>query len=304
MTLRPAGRARAMVESAARRPPYARAFQRRASTDHRRALRSRLMLHEIVDRQARGRRSTGRRRGLCATGLLVLLLLAIFPTHANGLATGRRSARLRHGLCAIGLPILLLLAAIPARANGLAPVTPAHPVPDHRALDEGGDVGSTAASLVMFADRSEERAHGAPSGPADTRPAIPAVSAPPTTGWYRLAAAEQNISAEVLRALHEVETNAAPDGCVANAQGSGAVGPFQFKPATFRQYGVDANHDGYSDICSFTDALFSAARYLRALGAGGIDDASTRAALARYGTDPDRVLALAISYRERAALAD
>ena len=111
------------------------------------------------------------------------------------------------------------------------------------------------------------------------------------------------MSADLLRALHEVESNAAPDGCVANLEGSGALGPFQFKRATFRQYGVDGNHDGERDICSFTDALFSAARYLRALGADGLDDPRTRQALARYGTDPDRVLALARSYRDRAALA-
>ena len=82
-------------------------------------------------------------------------------------------------------------------------------------------------------------------------------------------------------------------------EGSGALGPFQFKRATFRQYGVDGNHDGERDICAFTDALFSAARYLRALGADGIDDPRTRRALTRYGTDPDRVLALARSYRDR-----
>jgi len=115
---------------------------------------------------------------------------------------------------------------------------------------------------------------------------------------------EQAVSVELLRALHEVESNAAPDGCIANAEGSGATGPFQFKPATFRQYGVDANYDGHRDMCSFADALFSAARYLRALGAGDLDDPKTREALVRYGTDPDRVLALARSYRDRVILAD
>jgi len=116
-----------------------------------------------------------------------------------------------------------------------------------------------------------------------------------------LAAAEQGVSADLLRALHDVESSGAPDGCVANAEGSGAVGPFQFKRSTFRRYGVDANRDGRRDICSFADALFSAARYLRALGVGDLDDPRTRQALARYGTDPDRVLALARIYRDRAA---
>jgi hypothetical protein len=125
--------------------------------------------------------------------------------------------------------------------------------------------------------------------------------APPLAGWYGLAAAEYGVSDHLLRALHHVESNASPDGCVANLEGSGAVGPFQFKPATFGQYGVDANHDGVRDMCSFADALFSAARYLRALGADDLDSAATRAALVRYGTDPDRVLPLAQQYRDAIA---
>ena len=118
--------------------------------------------------------------------------------------------------------------------------------------------------------------------------------------WYQLAAVEEGVSADLLRALHQVESNAAPDGCIANLEGSGATGPFQFKRATFSQYGVDANHDGRHDICSFADGLFSAARYLRALGVRDLDAPETRHALARYGTDPDRVLTLARSYRDDA----
>jgi membrane-bound lytic murein transglycosylase B len=123
------------------------------------------------------------------------------------------------------------------------------------------------------------------------------------TGWYHLAAAEYGVSVQLLEALHQVESNASPDACIANLQGSGATGPFQFKPATFAQYGVDANHDGIVDICGFADSLFSAARYLRAIGAD--DDptsAPSRRALVRYGTDADRVVSLARAYRERDGL--
>jgi hypothetical protein len=127
------------------------------------------------------------------------------------------------------------------------------------------------------------------------------LDAPALAGWYGQAAADYGVSDHLLRALHHVESNASPDGCVANLEGSGAIGPFQFKPATFGQYGVDANHDGIRDRCSFADALFSAARYLRALGAEDLDSAATRAALTRYGTDPDRVLLLARQYRDHAA---
>lgn len=79
-----------------------------------------------------------------------------------------------------------------------------------------------------------------------------------------------------------MESNASPDACIANLEGSGATGPFQFKPATFTQFGVDANHDGVTDICGFVDSLFSAARYLRALGADGDPTSATsRRALVR-----------------------
>ena len=100
----------------------------------------------------------------------------------------------------------------------------------------------------------------------------------------------------MLRALHNVESSAASDGCLANLDGSGAIGPFQFMPATFRAYGLDANADGRLDACNVVDALFSAARYLQVLGADA-DAASTgtQRALKRYGTDAGRVAALALA---------
>jgi membrane-bound lytic murein transglycosylase B len=111
------------------------------------------------------------------------------------------------------------------------------------------------------------------------------------------------VSQQLLEALHQVESNASPDACIANLEGSGATGPFQFKPATFALFGVDANHDGAKDICGFVDSLFSAARYLHAIGAD--DDPSsetTRRALKRYGTDAERVVSLARAYQERDGL--
>jgi transglycosylase-like protein with SLT domain len=49
---------------------------------------------------------------------------------------------------------------------------------------------------------------------------------------------------------------------------AGAQGPMQFMPATFAAYGVDGDHDGRTDIHDPADAIFSAARYLCANGAG------------------------------------
>jgi len=183
-------------------------------------------------------------------------------------------------------------------------------------------MGASASTLVAYAatDRSAEHPDAVLATPWDDlgadalaeRGSVSAVDdldravigvrieAPAVAGWYRLAASEYGVSDHLLRALHQVESNAAPDGCVANLEESGAVGPFQFKPATFGQYGVDANLDGTRDICAFTDALFSAARYLRALGADDLDSPATREALVRYGTDADRVMVLAHHYRDAA----
>lgn len=120
------------------------------------------------------------------------------------------------------------------------------------------------------------------------------------TVWYRVAAAEHGVSPFLLEALHQVESSAAPDGCWSNIEGSGAVGPFQFKGATFARHAIDANGDGVADICGFADSLFSAAAYLKSLGAeGDLDSPGVRAALIVYGTEADRVIDLARYYRAR-----
>jgi hypothetical protein len=142
-------------------------------------------------------------------------------------------------------------------------------------------------------------------GSVDSEQLVPFAQAAPSGQvrpllWYQVAGTDHGVSPYLLEALHQVETSAAPDGCWSNVEGSGAIGPFQFKQATFAIYGVDANDDGVVDICSFADSLASAANYLRALGAdGGEDSDATRRALERYGTDPARVIDLALYYRSR-----
>jgi hypothetical protein len=131
----------------------------------------------------------------------------------------------------------------------------------------------------------------APAAPVAIRPVL----------WYQVAATDHGVSPYLLEALHQIETSAAPDGCWQNIEGSGAVGPFQFKQATFAAYGVDGNNDGVVDICGFADSLVSAANYLQVLGADeSVDSRATRRALERYGTDPDRVIDLTRYYRLRA----
>ena len=68
----------------------------------------------------------------------------------------------------------------------------------------------------------------------------------------------------ILAAINEIETDFGRNVAVSSA---GAVGWMQFMPATWAMYGVDANHDGTKDPRDPRDAIFAAARYLRAAGA-------------------------------------
>jgi cell wall-associated NlpC family hydrolase len=81
---------------------------------------------------------------------------------------------------------------------------------------------------------------------------------------YQAAATEYGVPWEVLAAINEVETNF---GRNLNVSSAGAQGWMQFMPATWETYGVDANLDGERDPSNPADAIFAAARYLRAAGA-------------------------------------
>jgi hypothetical protein len=69
----------------------------------------------------------------------------------------------------------------------------------------------------------------------------------------------------VLAGIGTVETG---NGRDVHKSTAGAEGPMQFLPSTWAMYGYDADGDGKADINDPTDAVFSAARYLCAAGAG------------------------------------
>jgi len=80
---------------------------------------------------------------------------------------------------------------------------------------------------------------------------------------YQAAGIQYGIRWELLAAINEIETDY---GRNLNVSSAGALGWMQFMPATWKAYGVDANQDGLKDPYNPVDAIFAAARYLRAAG--------------------------------------
>ncbi len=112
---------------------------------------------------------------------------------------------------------------------------------------------------------------------------------------YRAAAGTcEGMEWTVLAAVHKTETSFGRGPVTSSA---GAQGPMQFMPATFAAYGVDGDGDGVAEVDDLEDAVFSAANYLCANGAG--DPARLRSALWHYNHDPsyvEQVASLAASY--------
>ena len=92
---------------------------------------------------------------------------------------------------------------------------------------------------------------------------------------YQAAGIEYGVRWEVLAAINEIETDY---GRNLNVSSAGALGWMQFMPSTWDAYGVDGNQDGLKDPYNPVDAIFAAARYLRAAGA----DTDLRTAIFAY----------------------
>jgi hypothetical protein len=92
---------------------------------------------------------------------------------------------------------------------------------------------------------------------------------------YQAAGIEYGVRWEVLAAINEIETDY---GRNLNVSSAGALGWMQFMPASWEAYGVDGNRDGLKDPYNPVDAIFAAARYLKAAGA----ETDLRAAIFAY----------------------
>jgi hypothetical protein len=82
---------------------------------------------------------------------------------------------------------------------------------------------------------------------------------------YQAAGIQYGVPWEILAAINAIETDY---GRNLNVSSAGAVGWMQFMPATWKRWGVDANKDLKRDPYNPVDAIFAAARYLQAAGAG------------------------------------
>ena len=105
------------------------------------------------------------------------------------------------------------------------------------------------------------------------------------------------LSWTVLAAIGQVETHHGSGTMVSSA---GALGPMQFLPSTFVQYARDGDHDGKANIVNPADAIYSAAAYLCANGAGPAVTRST----ARCGTTTTPTGTSNSCWRCRARLSD
>jgi cell wall-associated NlpC family hydrolase len=82
---------------------------------------------------------------------------------------------------------------------------------------------------------------------------------------YQAAGTEYDVPWQVLAAINSIESDY---GRNLNTSSAGALGWMQFEPSTWKQYGVAADGHSVADPYDPRDAIFSAARYLQAAGAG------------------------------------
>ncbi len=161
---------------------------------------------------------------------------------------------------------------LPTGGAPIAPLsaTPPNLHPHHAAVSAVVAVpsvtsGGTAASALTPSTSSSTSISSVPP-PALLARIYGNLDGPPAflVEIYKQAQARYDVPWQVLAAINSVETNYGRDLSVSSA---GAEGWMQFMPETWAQWGVDANGDGKKDPYDPRDAIFAAARYLRASGA-------------------------------------
>jgi len=135
------------------------------------------------------------------------------------------------------------------------PSAPNAPAPDQPVERTPGGAPTAANPTVSFATPGPAQV-GVPNFFID-KFRIPPFLLP----IYQAAGIQYNIPWQILAAINEIETDYGRNLSVSTA---GALGWMQFMPSSWRTYGVDANNDGRKDPYNPVDAIFAAARYLKA----------------------------------------
>jgi hypothetical protein len=129
---------------------------------------------------------------------------------------------------------------------------------------------SRPSGKVQGAEDHEKGAQDGGAAPAPTIP-LPSACGPVSVPSFLIpiyhAASEQYelgpAGPSILAAINEIESGF---GQNLGPSSAGAEGWMQFMPSTWAEYGVDANGDGVRDPDDPNDAIFAAAKYLRAAG--------------------------------------
>ncbi len=170
------------------------------------------------------------------------------------------------------------------RSQGNTPSRPDHAARAHGKSNAGGREPARSSGGSSPASRQNPIGAAGPHSaakPSALTPPLPLTLGPPITGVssffiesfrippfllpiFQAAGSAYGVPWQVLAAINEVETDYGRDLSISSA---GAEGWMQFLPSSWAQYGVDANGDGFKDPYNPADAIFAAARYLRAAGA-------------------------------------
>ncbi len=170
----------------------------------------------------------------------------------------------------------------PAGESGVPAVVDGEQQATSGKAKRGRSLVDAAAERASGADRPDAGLRSADGAPTNANPALSLVlpgaapigvpnfmierfRIPPfLLSIYQAAGIQYGVRWEVLAAINEIETDY---GRNLNISSAGALGWMQFMPATWKMYGVDANGDDRKDPYNPVDAIFAAARYLKAAGA-------------------------------------
>ena len=141
-------------------------------------------------------------------------------------------------------------------------------------------VAEASAPVLPATPSASAEAVPMPSASTLARATVPAAY---MSLYVRAAATCRGLPWTVLAAVGAVESahgQSTAAGVHTGANDAGAMGPMQFLASTWAAYGVDGDGDGIRNVYDPDDAVFGAANYLCASGAGNIS--TLRAALWSY----------------------